>query len=62
MPRDLVVSTEPTIIKALGLEHTPAIDVDVDKLGRTAIDLLARLLDREDEPGRHERLAVPVRG
>lgn len=62
VPRDLVVSTEPTVIEALGLEHTPAIDVDGEELGRTAMDLLARQLDAQDEPGRQVRLAVPVRG
>ena len=62
VPRDLVVSTEPTVIEALGLEHTPAIDVDGEELGRTAMDLLTRQLDGQDEPGRQVRLAVPVRG
>ncbi|MFD2792119.1 LacI family DNA-binding transcriptional regulator [Promicromonospora vindobonensis] len=62
VPRDLVVSTEPRVIEALGLEHTPAIDVDGEELGRTAMDLLARQLDGQDEPGRQVRLAVPVRG
>jgi LacI family transcriptional regulator len=62
VPRDLVVSTEPTVIEALGLEHTPAIDVDGEELGRTAMDLLARQLDGQDEPGRQVRLPVPVRG
>ena len=51
-----------TSIEALGLEHTPAIDVDGEELGRTAMDLLARQLDGQDEPGRQVRLPVPVRG
>lgn len=62
VPRDLIVSTEPSVIEALGLEHTPAIDVDGEELGRTAMDLLTRQLDGKDDPGRQVRLAVPVRG
>ncbi|GGM23058.1 LacI family DNA-binding transcriptional regulator [Promicromonospora citrea] len=62
VPRDLVVSTEPAVIEALGIEHTPAVDVDGEELGRTAMDLLVQLLDGQDEAGRQVRLPVPVRG
>ncbi|WP_123703875.1 LacI family DNA-binding transcriptional regulator [Rathayibacter sp. PhB127] len=60
MPEGLVVSSERSIVDALGLVGVPAVDVDGEQLGREAADLLIDRLSRRDAAPERRRLAVPV--
>ncbi|MFP7760177.1 LacI family DNA-binding transcriptional regulator [Marisediminicola sp. LYQ134] len=58
--RDIVVSSERSVVDTLGLVGVPAVDVDGDELGRAAAELLLeRIRDPDAEPTR-TRLPVPV--
>ncbi|QHC58717.1 LacI family DNA-binding transcriptional regulator [Rathayibacter sp. VKM Ac-2760] len=61
VPAGLVVSSERSIVDALGLIGVPAVDVDGEELGRAAASLLIDRLGRKDAPPERRRLAVPVR-
>jgi len=60
LPERLVVSSERSIVDALGLTGVPAVDVDGEQLGRAAAELLIERLARRAAPPERRRLAVPV--
>ncbi|WP_258067435.1 MULTISPECIES: substrate-binding domain-containing protein [unclassified Rathayibacter] len=60
LPERLVVSSERSIVDALGLVGVPAVDVDGEQLGRAAAELLIERLARRDAPPERRRLPVPV--
>ncbi|WP_211275484.1 MULTISPECIES: LacI family DNA-binding transcriptional regulator [Actinoplanes] len=63
VPDDIVVSAETTVTHALGAPGIPAIDVDGEGLGRTAMDLLTTTLLTTallTDPGERRRLPVKV--
>jgi LacI family transcriptional regulator len=56
----LVISSERSIVDALGLRGVPAIDVDGEELGRQAMELLLEVMRDPHATQKRQRLDVPV--
>jgi LacI family transcriptional regulator len=59
--REVVVSSERSVVDALGLTGVPAVDVDGDELGRAAAELLLERIRIPDAEPTRTRLPVPIR-